>query len=229
MTDADVVTLALEASTYRGSVAVLRGATLLAERDVAMRGESEERLMPAVAGALGDAALSVGDVDRVVCGAGPGSFTSLRIAASIAKGIASGRGIPLHGVSSLLLVAAAASPALPAGRYLVVADAMRDERFVLMVEVPDAGGVRAQGNANRVGASDLEHMAGTGMASLIGPGAPADAGRAFAPHARGVAILVRDGLLGEPVELDSWEPDYGRLAEAQVRWEATHGRALGRP
>jgi tRNA threonylcarbamoyladenosine biosynthesis protein TsaB len=29
-----------------------------------------------------------------------------------------------------------------------------------------------------------------------------------------------------PVDLASWEPDYGRLAEAQVRWEAAHGRPL---
>ena len=28
------------------------------------------------------------------------------------------------------------------------------------------------------------------------------------------------------VDLDRWEPDYGRLAEAQVKWEATHGRPL---
>jgi len=29
-----------------------------------------------------------------------------------------------------------------------------------------------------------------------------------------------------PVPLDTWEPSYGRLAEAQVKWEASHGRAL---
>jgi hypothetical protein len=27
-------------------------------------------------------------------------------------------------------------------------------------------------------------------------------------------------------ELDDWEPTYGRPAEAQVRWEAAHGRSL---
>jgi tRNA threonylcarbamoyladenosine biosynthesis protein TsaB len=31
-----------------------------------------------------------------------------------------------------------------------------------------------------------------------------------------------------PVDLASWEPEYGRLAEAQVRWEAAHGRPLPR-
>jgi hypothetical protein len=49
-----------------------------------------------------------------------------------------------------------------------------------------------------------------------------------APNARGVVrasrVLERNG----PVDLGRWEPDYGRLAEAQRRWEATHGRALPR-
>jgi len=30
-----------------------------------------------------------------------------------------------------------------------------------------------------------------------------------------------------PIAIETWEPDYGRLAEAQVRWEAAHGRPLG--
>jgi tRNA threonylcarbamoyladenosine biosynthesis protein TsaB len=29
-----------------------------------------------------------------------------------------------------------------------------------------------------------------------------------------------------PVDIDTWEPQYGRLAEAQVKWEAAHGRPL---
>ena len=45
------------------------------------------------------------------------------------------------------------------------------------------------------------------------------------PHARGVARLEGSGLL-EAVSLEAWEPDYGRLAEAQVKWEAAHGRPL---
>jgi tRNA threonylcarbamoyladenosine biosynthesis protein TsaB len=37
-----------------------------------------------------------------------------------------------------------------------------------------------------------------------------------------LAAIIEAG----PVNLASWEPDYGRLAEAQVRWEAAHGRPL---
>ena len=90
----DGVMLALDASTYEGSVAVFRDSRLAAERTVAMRGEREERLMPAVADALGAAGAGAADVSAIVCGAGPGSFTSLRIAAAIAKGLAVARASP---------------------------------------------------------------------------------------------------------------------------------------
>jgi tRNA threonylcarbamoyladenosine biosynthesis protein TsaB len=42
------------------------------------------------------------------------------------------------------------------------------------------------------------------------------------PHARAVALMAEPAA----VDLATWEPAYGRLAEAQVKWEAAHGRAL---
>jgi tRNA threonylcarbamoyladenosine biosynthesis protein TsaB len=80
----NALTLAVDASTYRGTVAVLTGQQILATSEVAMRGEREERLMPAIASALGTAGASAADVGRVVVGGGPGSFTSLRIGAALA-------------------------------------------------------------------------------------------------------------------------------------------------
>jgi tRNA threonylcarbamoyladenosine biosynthesis protein TsaB len=56
----------------------------------------------------------------------------------------------------------------------------------------------------------------------VGPGQEMEAH----PHARGVAPILEAILKAGPVDLGAWEPDYGRLAEAQVRWEAAHGRPL---
>src|SRR5215510_8510424 len=97
-------TLAIDASTYTGDVAVIDGTRVLAEANTAMRGADEERLMPTVARTLFAANVGVNEIDRVVCGAGPGSFTSLRIAGAIAKGIATGVGRPLYAVSSMALI-----------------------------------------------------------------------------------------------------------------------------
>src|SRR2546421_4302336 len=64
---ARMITLALDASTYAGSVAVLDDARVLAEADAAMKGAHEERLMPAVAGALGRAGIAPARIERIVC------------------------------------------------------------------------------------------------------------------------------------------------------------------
>ncbi len=215
------LTLALDAATYDGSVAVLRDGAVVAEAAVAMRGESEERLMPAVVAALAEAGAAPADVTRVVCGAGPGSFTSLRIAGAIAKGIAFGAGVPLFAVSSLALVVAG-TPGLERGDYLAVLDALRGERFVAPFRVRTDGRVVPAGETERVAADAVTAAAARHAATPVGP---AEAQRAT-PHARGVARLLETIVAMGPVALDSWEPAYGRLAEAQVKWEATHGRPL---
>ncbi len=218
MVTATGLTLAIDASTYTGTVAVLRDGTLVAVRDALMRGEHEERLMPAVLAALADARAVPADVARVVCGEGPGSFTSLRIAAAIAKGIAHGAGVPLFAVSSLALVVAGAEPSLAAGAYVAALDAMRGERYAQRVTVQADGRIAIDGPSTL---ATPDELAVSGL-TVVGP----LEAEARPPHARGVARLL-EMVLAQPVDLDAWEPSYGRLAEAQVRWEAAHGRPLG--
>ncbi|MGH7665103.1 MAG: tRNA (adenosine(37)-N6)-threonylcarbamoyltransferase complex dimerization subunit type 1 TsaB [Gemmatimonadaceae bacterium] len=221
-----MITLALDASTYTGSVAVADGASILAVREATMRGADAERLLPAVASALDASGIAAGDLDAIVCGGGPGSFTSLRIAGSIAKGIAEATGRPLFAVPSLLLaVAGMQPPALP-GRYLPLLDAMRDEYYAALIEVGSDGTFAGGSDWHIIARTDAGHEADRLEAIAVGAGTATD----VAPHARGIARLER--WLGEcrprcgPVDLAAWEPDYGRVAEAQRRWEAAAGRPL---
>jgi tRNA threonylcarbamoyladenosine biosynthesis protein TsaB len=215
--------LVIEGSTYGGSVAVIRDREVVAERTLAdsgipSRAGRDERMLPSVAQCLEDAGIRAADLTRVICGAGPGSFTSLRVAASVAKGIAVGAGCPLFAVSSLLLSVAGQ----PTGIYVSVLPAMRGELFALQVEVTGSDLVtRAAPRIIRV--TDLGNVAHKLDAKVIGPGQEIDA----APHARNAAGIVDSIIALGPVDIDTWEPDYGRLAEAQVRWEAAHGRPLG--
>lgn len=208
--------LALDASTYVGSVAVIDGATVVAAGQVSMRGATEERLLPEVVRVVAAA----GGWERLTAvwvGGGPGSFTSLRIAASIAKGIATARGLALWSGSSLAL--AAADPALGDGTFVIALDALRGEVYVQEFSRLD-GATEALGPWRRISTASAESLAsqpGVQMVSLMPPD-----GR---PHAAHLPGLLRSGLV-TAVELASWEPDYGRLAEAQVAWEARHGRAL---
>jgi tRNA threonylcarbamoyladenosine biosynthesis protein TsaB len=214
-------TLAIDASTYDGSVAVLRDGAVVSERVVAMRGETEERLMPAVHDAVAEAKTTIDALNRVVCGEGPGSFTSLRIAGAIAKGIAFGNGVPLFAVSSLALVIAG-SKGLPPGTYLASLDAMRGERFISPFHRDANGQVTPMGSLSRVSAAEVKAIAASLGATAVGPLEDLKA----APKASGVAAMLAAIVRAGPVSTDTWEPSYGRLAEAQVKWEAAHGRPL---
>lgn len=220
-----MITLALDASTYAGDVALLDGETVLAERGTAMKGMHEERLMPAVQEVLATAGVSVGDIARVVCGAGPGSFTSLRIAGAIAKGIASGLGCPLYAVPSMALIVGGASPA--PGRYLAAVDALRDEFYVGLYDVNDAGTVREVERARLVPLFEVGGLALSYGAKLISPTMTLE-GLALCSSPRASAVARLSAMLDAhgPVDLAAWEPAYGRLAEAQVKWESAHGRPL---
>lgn len=227
------VVLALDASTAAASVAVLRAGAVVAVRAAAMRGADEERLMPAVADALAAAGVPAGALAAIVCGGGPGSFTSLRIAGAIAKGLATVWDCALVAAPSLALAAAASAPG--DGRWLVTLDAMRGERYAALVSLAAdrAGAVPRVVGYDYLGvhAGDAtDALAAARCASgVLDAGAVATSARGaagFALALGGARLGPADALVLAPVDLALWEPDYGRKAEAQVKWEAQHGRAL---
>lgn len=219
------MTLALDASTYVGDVALIDDGRVVTELSVEMKDPKVERLMPAVADVLGKSGVTARDLDRVVCGSGPGSFTSLRIAGGIAKGLCAGVGVPLFAVSSLALMIAGAS--LPVGRYVAALDALRGEFYVAGFHVSATGSV-IEVDAGRVVPADQvgEFALSAGMGTRIVSPTPMEDAILAQPKAAGVRHLEPVLLASGPVDLGSWEPAYGRLAEAQVKWESAHGRRL---
>jgi tRNA threonylcarbamoyladenosine biosynthesis protein TsaB len=84
----------------------------------------------------------------------------------------------------------------------------------------DAAGVRPAVVVGDVPEDAAAVLHGWGARPVLSP-------PAGAPHARRLIGLV--GRLGGATRVDDvvgWEPTYGRPAEAQVRWEAMHGRPL---
>jgi len=218
-----MIALVIDASTYDGDVAVIDDARVLAERRTVMRDALHERLMPAVAEALEAAAVDIARLDRVVCGAGPGSFTSLRIAASIAKGIAMATDTPLFAVSSLALLAGGVE--LSPGRYVAALDALRGEFYVALFDVGASHALVELEPARLIAADQLESLATSFGAAIVTPSDIPGAVRAT-PRARAALKLGHLVERGGHVDVSAWEPAYGRLAEAQVRWEAVHGVPL---
>jgi len=96
--------LALDTSTELCSAALWLDGELDARESVAGQRHSE-LLLPMIDALLLTHRLKAADLDGVAFGAGPGSFTGLRIACGVAQGIAFGAGVPVVGIGTLLALA----------------------------------------------------------------------------------------------------------------------------
>ena len=99
--------LALDTSTPVGSVCVGVGSRVVARRVIHGQGSHSSDLIPTIDGVLQEAEADLSELAGLVVGAGPGSFTGVRVAAATAKGLAHALDIPLWAVSSLEAGAAA--------------------------------------------------------------------------------------------------------------------------
>lgn len=98
--------LALETATHRLSVAYWQDGEVT-ERAAELPNGSSEWLLPNVLALLGEAGAGLTQLDGIAFGAGPGSFTGLRLAAGCAQGLAFGLGLPVCPVSTLAALALA--------------------------------------------------------------------------------------------------------------------------
>jgi tRNA threonylcarbamoyladenosine biosynthesis protein TsaB len=236
----DALYLALDTSGPLGSVALGSGARVLARGFLDRQGRHAAEMIPRISECLSEAGAAMADLAGVVVGAGPGSFTGVRVAAATAKGIAHALRIPLWPFSSLEAAAVServisALPGLPSGappartdraRY-VLFDARGDRVYAACYEL------RAEGveevippHATRIRALLEEDVPpGTWFA---GDGAVRhesmlrSAGHAVLPPPAGMPTA--DGLLhllslhperGPAPDPGRWEPDYVKASSAE--------------
>ncbi len=95
-----MLTLAIEMSSGTGSVALLRDNELLSEESWRGATRSHQELLSRMPGLLAGANTGIANLDKIAVGLGPGSFTGLRVAMSVAQAIALPDGKPVVGVSS---------------------------------------------------------------------------------------------------------------------------------
>lgn len=133
---------------------------LVAAEEIDAHRASNTTLLPTIDALLQREGIARDDIACVCVGRGPGSFTGVRIAMATAKGIASGLGVGLIGVSSLDAVAWNVWAADERGTLAVVADAMRKEVYPVRYLLDDAGAHRLE--ADRVVKAGLaaEELAG---------------------------------------------------------------------
>jgi tRNA threonylcarbamoyladenosine biosynthesis protein TsaB len=194
-----VLILAFDTATDIATVALVRDREVLGERS-----SRAVRILDDVHALLAGADLTADDVEAVVVGRGPGSYTGLRMGLITARTLAFSLGIPVAGVSTLEALREGSAGAVP------VIDARRGEVFALVgdeatcvkpEDLPVAPGVTC------VGDGALRYRA-----ELAGRGAivPPDDAEIHVPWARHHAALARD--FGAA---DRLEPIYLREPDAE--------------
>ena len=104
--------LAIDTSTEQATVALAVNNEIYGEEQGGMR-QHAQLLLPMVERLLAQAEMSISQLDAIVFGRGPGSFTGLRVACSVAKGMAYAHDLPLYPVSGLAAIAYEVSQQFP--------------------------------------------------------------------------------------------------------------------
>ena len=136
--------LALETSTDTLSLAVARG-TQTWTHTSAGGALTSTHMIPQTLALLKEADLALTDLQAVVFGRGPGAFTGLRTACSVAQGLAFGADLPVLPIDTLLAVAEEARAARvangsePVMRVLAVMDARMEQVYVAAYEFTPSG------------------------------------------------------------------------------------------
>ncbi len=230
--------LALDTASDRASVALGKPGSGRAALEQNLPGARRHAtaLLPIIQGLLGRSGSTLDALEGVVLSDGPGSFTGLRVGASVAKALVHTRRIPLWTAPSLLV--RAAQVARPHALVLALANAMRGEVYAAAYRF-DSDGLRTELVPSVRRPEDIvswgmqpDILVGEGPPQLIEvlerwSGKPVIGPPEGLPHAARLLDLV--GLRGGAREVHAvgqWEPVYGRPAEAQARWESVHGRPL---
>ncbi len=189
--------LAFDTATDVATSALLDDGGVLGERISVAR-----TLLEAVDALLHDAHAQPGDLDALVVGTGPGSFTSTRIGLALAQGLALALDLQVAGVSTLDALAAARAGVFP------IVDARRREVFVPGPRVCVPDDLELEPGVTCIGSGAVRYRATfEDKGALV----PADDDAIHLPHARLHALLAREFGPAEALT-----PLYVRSPDAKV-------------
>jgi tRNA threonylcarbamoyladenosine biosynthesis protein TsaB len=220
-----VAVLAFDTATASTVVGLLAadGSLVEARHDPPLDGRPEHasRLLPLVHEVVED----WDAVERMGVGTGPGSFTGLRIGVATARALAQARGLPLVGVSTLVVLARRLAAEFE-GTSLAVLDARRGEAFAAAWRGGEAvlapAAVRPDALAARAAALPPPvRAAGDGSVHFrdelqaAGAEVPDDSSALHRISARTLCETAAEAAEGRPGTV---LPDYLRLPDAEIAY-----------
>ncbi|MDY2948004.1 MAG: tRNA (adenosine(37)-N6)-threonylcarbamoyltransferase complex dimerization subunit type 1 TsaB [Mannheimia varigena] len=125
--------LALDTATEACSVALLHNGLISTLDEISPRSHTQ-RILPMVDELLTQANIQIKDVNYLVFGRGPGSFTGVRVGVSVAQGLAMGANLPVVAVSNLKAMAEEAYQKLGAEKVIALIDARMNEVYFAQFE-----------------------------------------------------------------------------------------------
>ena len=166
------ILLAIDTATEACSAALLVSGAVIERSEIAPRRHAE-LILPMIEELLNEAGLSRRQIDAVAVGRGPGAFTGVRLAISVAQGLALGLDIPVIPVSSLAALAQEVPPDERA-MILAVIDARMGEVYAGAFRRDESGLVQLVGAEGVSAAADwsapLEATAATASWNVVGSG-----------------------------------------------------------
>jgi tRNA threonylcarbamoyladenosine biosynthesis protein TsaB len=206
--------LALDTATQACSTALVTDETAIARELLTERGHAEH-ILAMVEAVLAEAGVGLGEVDALAFGRGPGAFTGVRLAASVAQGLAFAAQLPVVPISDLSAVAQRAFGAEPELDHVLVCHDARMQELYWACFDRDADGLAAL-----IGA---EHVSGAGAIDLPEGwrGRIGGAGQGFRAYPE-LAIRLKGTLASVQDELWPRALEIARLA----RPAALAGRGL---
>lgn len=192
-----MLVLAFDTATDVATSALVRDGIVLAERSGSAR-----TLLEDVDELLAGASASAADLDALVVGTGPGSFTSTRIGLATARGLGLALGIPGAGVSTLDALASSHPAVFP------VIDARRGEVFVPGPRALSPDDLELEPGTLCVGSGAVRYRA---TLERLGVAVPPDDDDRHVPRAH-----LHAALATEFVPVEEIAPVYARVPDAEL-------------
>lgn len=226
--------LAIDTSTYVMGIAVVEGDVVLGELITNINKNHSIRLMPAISDLMKEVGVKPSELDRIIVGKGPGSYTGVRIGVTIAKTMAWSLKIPIVGVSSLEFQAQ--NGRFFSGYVCPIMDARRGQVYTGLYQSNRTGVIATKADRHVLFRDWLEELKllndpilflGNDVSlhqdliiEILGEKGVIGNPSIHNPRPSDLAMI---GVAKEPTEdVHTFVPEYLRLAEAEAKWLAAN-------